>query len=353
MAKSLDDFLRECAKDVDGELGSFFPKKPDAKWLSYALGKPDFEFDLPSTNGAIAAPVWDFLSRGGKRWRPALMLLACEAVGGSRKKAMPFTVIPELVHSGTLLIDDIEDNSSLRRGKPATHLLFGVDVAINAGNAMYYLPLVLLFRSNSLPDKVKGRIYDLYALEMLRLSFGQAMDIYWHRGHGNVSQKHYLQMCSFKTGSLARFAAELGAVLGGASKPQIDALGDFATSIGVAFQIQDDILNIKPASVEWGKEIGDDIKEGKRTLMVIHALKVLPDAKAKKLVSLLDLKEKSDAQVKDAIGLLESCGAIDYSRKVARDLVSSSWKRRDKKLRPSQAKSMLKEFAAYLIERKI
>jgi len=349
----LEDFLALSSSEVDNQIVKFFPKKITKNWLVNALGSPEFGYDTIAPQKAVADPIWDFLLRGGKRWRPALMILCCEAVGGKKKQVLPFVPIPELVHNGTIAIDDLEDNSFLRRGKPAMHILFGTDVAVNAGNAMYYLPLILLFRSN-LPDKTKAKIYDLYALEMLRLSFGQAMDIYWHKNQGvKVSQKQYLQMCSYKTGSLARFAAELGAILGGASSSQLKALADFAASIGVAFQIQDDILNILPQNLEWGKEIGDDIKEGKRTLMVIRALQILSPVKKQKLLEILGKKEKSSEDVHHAISLLDECGSIEYASIVAKGLVKKSWKALDKKIKDSQAKKMLRLFADYLVERKI
>ncbi len=349
----LREFLKSTAREVDTELKNFFPERISAGWVSSSLGPQEYQVDLKASQKAVFEPIWEFLSRGGKRWRPALLLLACESVGGKKKDAMPYTVIPELVHNGTIMVDDVEDGSALRRGKPSTHILYGIDVAVNAGNAMYYLPLVKLFRKSKLSPEKKAMVYDIYSLEMLKLSFGQAMDIYWHKGNSNVNEKQYLQMCSFKTGSLARLSVGLGALLGGASKKQADALLDFATSIGIAFQIQDDILNIKPETIGWGKEIGDDIKEGKRTLMVIHALSRLPKAKKDKLIRTLDERQNSDSDVREAISFLEQTGSIDYARVFARRLVKKSWQKVDKSLKGSPAKSMLKEFADYLIERKI
>ena len=316
-----------------------------------AIGSPNFGLDLNAPQRAITDPVWDFISRGGKRWRPALLLLACEAVGGSKKMALPYTVIPELVHNGTIMIDDIEDNSSMRRGKPTTHLLYGVDVAVNAGNAMYFLPLTVLMNDGKIPAEKKAKIYSIYASEMIQLSLGQATDIFWHKGCSNPTEAQYLQMCSYKTGSLARMASKLGAVLGGANPNQVKAFGGFATSIGVAFQIQDDILNIIPEHVEWGKEIGEDIKEGKRSLMVIHALSQIKPGQKNRLLGILNSKEKSDSDVAQAISIIKNSGSVEYAKGVARELVSSSWKKLDKNIEESQAKTLLKEFADYMIER--
>jgi len=349
---SLEKFLKESAKNIDEELEKFFPKKITAKWVSQYLGDPEFSFDENSSQKAVVDPIWDFLARGGKRWRPTLMLLACEAVGGNKKEAMPFTVIPELVHNGTIMVDDVEDNSSLRRGKQSTHLIYGVDVAINAGNAMYFLPLVTLINDNNISTEQKVTIYDLYAKELLKLSFGQAMDIYWHNGHSDVTEQQYLQMTSYKTGSLSRLAVGLGAILGKGSKKQISVLSDFATSLGVAFQIHDDVLNLKPVK-DWGKEIGDDIQEGKRTLIIIHAFSVISPGKKNRLTKILDAKKNTAAEIKEAISILDESGSIDYAKKFAKDIVVESWLNLSKCLDESDAKKMLKEFADYVIKRKI
>jgi len=348
----LDNFLKQTAKETNQELAKLIPKQISEKDLIKFLGAPDFDFDLVASQKAIVTPLWDFLDRGGKRWRPALMLLSCQAVGGTKKQVLPFLSIPELVHNGTIVVDDVEDSSSLRRGKPSLHLVYGVDVAVNVGNAMYYLPLVSLFENKELSFETKEKIYRIYSLEMIRLSFGQAMDIQWHNGGTNVTEKQYLQMCSYKTGSLARMAAKLGAIIGDASEEQTNALGEFATCIGVAFQIQDDILNIKP-ELNWGKETGDDINEGKRTLMVIHSFSVLSKEKKKRLEQILDSSDNSKEEIKEAIFILESTDSINYAKKFVRDFVSKKWVTLGEMLPDSESKMLLKEFADYVIKRSI
>ncbi|MEM4327224.1 MAG: polyprenyl synthetase family protein [Candidatus Diapherotrites archaeon] len=130
-------------------------------------------------------------------------------------------------------------------------------------------------------------------------------------------------------------------------------VSSFASSLGVAFQIYDDVLNIAPKSGVWGKEVGDDIKEGKKTLLVIHALKNLPKGDAEKLLSILSLGSKSDDDVKVAIRLIESAGSIDYALAKANHILSSSWLELDKVLRPSVAKSLLRDFADFMVKRKL
>ncbi len=350
----LQEYLKETAKKVDAEMEKLFPKKLDREWMEFALGKPDFEYDERTATDATSKPIWDFLERGGKRWRPALMLLCCEAVGGDCEKHISFVVLPELTHTGTIMVDDVEDNSKLRRGKPCTHLLFGQDIAINDGNLMYYLPTILLYRNtNNLPPEKTAKIYNVYAEEMNRLSFGQATDIYWHNGHRNdITEGQYLQMCSYKTGSLSRLSANIGAILGNASPEQQEKLARFASMLGVAFQIQDDLMNISPPE-GWGKEVGDDINEGKRTLLVIHALEKAEKEDAEKLIEILDSHTEDEKKIKEAIAIIKKYGSVGYAKEKASALVKKAWDDLNPVLKESEAKSLLKEFADFVTERKI
>src|SRR3989344_5716155 len=146
----LERFLADIAKEVDYELEKFFPRHASKKLYADYFGEPEFGFDSEACQMALNGPIWNFLSRGGKRWRPCLMLLACEALGGFKKTVLPFTPIPELIHNGTIIVDDVQDNSTLRRGKPSLHIEYGVDIAVNAGNALYFLPLLSLVKGPKL-----------------------------------------------------------------------------------------------------------------------------------------------------------------------------------------------------------
>lgn len=338
-------------EDIEKALKRFLPDKLTADWAEKAIGKAKWKQDAEALTKAISEPVWDFLTRGGKRWRPMLMLLCCESVGGKPSAILPFTVIPELLHNGSLIIDDIEDNSDLRRGKPVLHKIFGVDIAVNAGNTLYFLPFTAIQGSN-LPDAVKKEAYEIITTQMLKCHFGQAIDIYWHSGKsGKIpTEEEYLQMCANKTGSVACMAAKLGALLGGGSEKQIKALGGFAEAAGVAFQIRDDILNIEGAG-SIGKEFGDDIKEGKRTLMAIHALNIAATAEKKRLLEILNSHTKDKRLITEAIAVINKHGSVDYARKTATQLMKEAWQEADKVLPESEAKSQLKEFAQLLISR--
>jgi len=193
-------------------------------------------------------PSWKAFILYEEAWRPILMCLVTDTLGGQKELVMPLSVLCEMAHNGTLMVDDVEDDSKLRRGKPCIHITYGVDIAINAGNALYFLPL-LIFKDYRARGQLNleqlVRCYELYNQELLNVHLGQGLDIYWHQGHKNPNVQEYLQMCAYKTGVLARLSARLGAYLSGASEEVIKSIGRFAEAIGVAFQIQDDLLNIE------------------------------------------------------------------------------------------------------------
>jgi geranylgeranyl pyrophosphate synthase len=352
----IEKFLEEKAALIDKAIEKYIPRKFTKKAVLFKVNPPSRSCSTESLDKAIAEPIWDILDRGGKRWRPALFLLICEALGKKSDDYLDFAIIPEVIHNGTLIIDDIEDSSELRRGKPCTYKIYGVDIAVNAGNTMYYLPLLPLMekRAQISPETLRD-IYEVYVQEMINLSMGQAMDITWHRGIANangVGEDDYLQMCAYKTGTLARMAARLAAVLAGANTELVEKLGRFAESIGVAFQMQDDILDLTGkefAEKKGGR--GQDITEGKRTLMVIHTLKNASSNDKKRLIEILNM-HTSDQRLRDeAIGIMEKFSAIEYAKQTASQIVTDSWKDAEKLLPLSKAKEELKAFAEFLIKR--
>jgi len=256
------------------------------------------------------------------------------------------------------MIDDIEDSSELRRGKPCTYRMFGTDIAINAGNAMYFLPILSVIENK---DKVtperKNRLYEIFIQEMVNLSFGQAMDIAWHRGIANadnITEENYLQMCAYKTGTLARMAARMAAVLAGAGEDLTEKLGRFAEAIGIAFQMQDDVLDLTSGEFAEKKGArGMDITEGKRTLIVIHALEKATAKNKKRLIEILNIHTNDQKLRDEAIDIIKNHSSIEYTKQYAKKLVKKSWSEVDRLLPTSDAKEKLRAFAVYLIERKI
>src|SRR3989338_5416579 len=322
----LAEFFRRNAKEVDRELGRFLPKRVNEKWLNEHFGRKSYDAD--AVNKFLNRPVWDLLERGGKRWRPMLMFLGCGAVGGNPKSIRRFSVIPELIHNGTLIADDVEDNSRMRRNGPAVHVSYGLDTAVNLGSMLYYLPL-LAVKSSGLGDSAKLKIYELVNEEMLNLHIGQGTDIYWHKSAKKVSEKQYFSMCANKTGTLARLAAKLGAILGDGHKRQVEALGKFAEGMGISFQIQDDILNLRGGI---GKNLGEDITEGKASLPVIRAMRAAAKQEKNQLAEILKKHTHEKREILMAVGIIRKCGALEYSAEAAGRIAEKSWKEIDSAL---------------------
>jgi len=344
--------------EVNKIIEKYLPRKVSKKWLEEIFGKPRYRYNLDSAQKSLIDPIWDFLDRGGKRWRPVLFLLVYNALRGEdTENVKDLVIIPELIHNGTIIIDDIEDNGELRRGKPCLHHIFGEDIAVNAGNFLYFFPLIAVIKNKNLETKIKEKVYEIFTQEMINVSLGQGTDIFWHKGKAReISEEEYLQMCAYKTGCLARMSAKIAAILANADNETIEKVGKIAESIGVAFQIQDDILDIALRGKErekFGKSFGNDIKEGKRTLMVIYTLQKATEEEKKRLLEILDKEENTEKEIREAIKILEKYNSLDYARKKARKIVEESWKEAEPLLKEGKAKELLKEFVHYLIERKV
>jgi len=343
---------------VNKTIEKYIPRRLSRKALLFRINEPRYAYNLEALNKAIADPIWEFLDRGGKRWRPSLFLLICEALGKKPASFTDYAIIPEVVHNGTLMVDDLEDRSEYRRGKPCTYRIFGLDIAVNAGNAMYFLPLLpLLENRTDFSSKQLSQAYGVYAQEMINLSLGQAIDIAWHRGLADadeINEKDYLQMCAYKTGTLARMAAKIAAVLCDADEQTVEKLGRFAESLGVAFQMKDDVLDL--TSAQFAKKKGgrgQDITEGKRSLPVIHTLRVSNAADRKRLIEILNMHTSEQRLRDEAIAIMEKYDSIEHTKRFARRIVKTSWKEAEQLLPDSTAKEKLRAFAEFLTERKV
>ncbi len=323
MVRSREPQFTAYREVIESELNAFFPTSFDGIFLDSYIGEtPSAPWD--HYNSCID-PARDILSRGGKRWRSLFLLLIAESLGTgecsiTHNPARPLVALIELVHGGTLVVDDIEDRSDTRRGDVAVHLKYGEDVAINSGNFMYLAPLRII---EQYPEKLRLSLYEIYQRLLTRLHLGQALDIYWHK-HPEVipTQEQYVEMTRLKTGSLARMAAEMGVVVGSRGEGDVQELqqrlGDFADLMGVAFQIQDDILNITQGIK--GKEFGDDLIEGKKSLPYILAVEQNPSlgkelaSIVKKLQGGLPLEEQHTL-IQSGVSLIIDHGGVDLATK--------------------------------------
>lgn len=316
------DEYTEILEAIEAEIGKLLPTEPDEAWFGRIFG------ELPSPppaeiRAALNAPALELLRRGGKRWRPLLLVLAARAHGRS-DGALALAPLVEIAHDGTLIVDDIEDGADTRRGGPAIHLMYGVDAAVNAGNLLYFLPLVLIDELPAEPA-LRGLLHARYALHLRRLHLGQAMDIGWHRARDFIpALRDYLAMCALKTGVLARASAEFGALVAGAPLAEAEALGAAFEEAGVAFQILDDVKNLRTGNP--GKKRGDDIVEGKKSLPVILAVES-DHRLARELPRCFDGARAGGPEapeVEEAIGMIARTGALEAAEGRARALLGSA-----------------------------
>lgn len=322
------------------QLRKAFPAKITRNWVRTISGQKDFVGKLEEYD-AFCEPGRELLDRGGKRWRPVLMLLSCELVGGG-DSAIELTPLVEFPHNGSLIIDDIEDNSEWRRGGKAVHLIYGDDYAINAGNLLYYMPTALIDSSN-LTQNRKLMLYQYYAENMRRLHFGQGFDILWHNSAIVPDPAEYEQMCRFKTGALARMAAQTGVIAGGGSTDTAELLGTVCENMGVGFQIMDDVINLTIGNP--GKGRGDDIIEGKKSLPVIYHLQKNPSDNIKLETLFKRAKEKgfekASSEIDEAIDLITSSGALNKAKKRAMELLEASVKTISDNFKKSEASDLI------------
>jgi geranylgeranyl pyrophosphate synthase len=298
--------------------------------------------------------IWEFLDRGGKRFRPLLCLSAARAVRpndekGAVSEALGAAAAIELFHNFTLIHDDIEDESQMRRGKPCLHVQHGLPLAINAGDGLFMMALTAIGRiSPKKREEASGWLLSAFTSVLE----GQAIELSWHRsGKFDITEADYERMVGGKTAALVEASTKVGAFLGGGNAREIEALALFGQKIGVAFQIQDDVLNLIGKEKDYQKEIGGDIREGKRTLISISSLSLLKKADAERLRTILAKPQTSKPDIEWAIGKMQDCGAVDYAKKRASGLVDSALSGLSP-LPPSGAKDELEQIARYIISRK-
>jgi geranylgeranyl pyrophosphate synthase len=306
----------------------------------------------------LIRPIREMVDRGGKSWRSYAALACCDVVGGDSRKFSQWLAMPELMHVGSLIIDDVQDQSTVRRGGPTCHVVHGEPIAINAGTAAYFLTQHLL-HSDELSADQKLRIYDLYFAAMRAGHAGQAIDLggmadlmpdVVATGDSHKLEARILACHRLKTAAPAGCLARMGAVAGGGSDEQVKAVGEFFEAVGLAFQIMDDVLNLRGFKNNL-KQRGEDIANGVVTLPVAAAMSKLPPDKREWLWQTLQNKPKDEATISAAVELINSCGAIQACADRAKDLVEDGWRKTEVLLEPSLTRVMLRAFGWYVLER--
>ena len=226
------------------------------------------QIQLPEEPQLLYQPILYAMSGGGKRIRPTLLLLCCEAFGGDVREAMSAAAAVEMFHNFTLLHDDIMDNALVRRGKPSVYAEWGENVAILSGDAMMIYAYRLL---RNVPEDKLPKIMDIFTQMALQVCEGQQYDMDFEQLK-KVAVAEYMNMIELKTSVLLAGSAMIGALLGGASAEDCRKVYRYALELGLAFQLQDDLLDSYGSEKVLGKRIGGDILEGKKTCLMLNAM---------------------------------------------------------------------------------
>ena len=307
----------------------------------------------PDMDKYLYAPLLQFSQNGGKRHRPLICFAACLAVGGDVSKAISAAAAIEHFHTAALIHDDIADDAELRRGEPCLHLREGLGLAINMGDLGLQLVNGTVAKDPSLDDATKLRVLN-ELIDMTRRTIeGQALDIGWARdGRYDITPEDYLVMATCKTAHYSgAVPLAIGAIIGGGTETQIEGLRNYGLDTGLAFQIQDDLLNLVGKTESTKKGFRDDITEGKRTLVVVHALQSLKDGDRERLIELLSSRTKDTADLDEAVALMAKAGSIDYARNYAENLTSIAKNRLFDMIEPSPSRDILVSMADWFVSR--
>lgn len=307
--------------------------------------------DHEDINQYLYAPLQRYSANGGKRHRPLICFAACAAVGGDLNRAVSSAAAIEHFHTAALIHDDIADEAELRRGEPCLHLTEGIGLAINIGDLGLSMVNGTVVNDPLLDDAVKVRVIT-ELIDMTRHTIeGQALDIGWARdGRYDITEKDYLRMATLKTAHYSgAVPLAVGAIVGGGSESEVEALRNYGLDTGLAFQIQDDLLNLIGSEESVKKDFRSDITEGKRTLSVVHALE--HSNQASRLEEILSSKTKDPALLAEAVDIMQESGSIEYARNYAQNLTSIAKNHLLSLVRPSQARDMLESMADWFVSR--
>jgi geranylgeranyl diphosphate synthase type I len=284
---------------------------------------------------------------GGKRLRPVMALITCEMVGGDSEKAIPFATALETIHNFTLVHDDVMDDDDLRHGVDACHTVYGLSTAILAGDTLFAYAFEMITDCD-IEDGIKADLVKNVAYVVRKIAEGQQMDINFEEEE-TVNAKEYLEMIRLKTSILFGAAAYGGAKIGGTSEKEARLLEEMATNVGLGFQIWDDYLDATASEEILGKPSGSDIKQGKRTLLVIEALNRANESDRKKLIEILDSKN-TDKEIKVAVDIMDRCGALDECHKQANGYLEGARKTLSN-YPQSEARELFEELLEYMVTR--
>ena len=302
-----------------------------------------FRKDLESDVPLIRKVAEYVLSSGGKRVRPALLLLAARLCGYNDDKAVPLASVIEFIHTATLLHDDVVDSATLRRGIASANTLWGNEASVLVGDFLFSKSFSLMVGVGSLD------ILRVLSGATTVIAEGEVMQLLC-TGELDLTEEQYINVVRSKTAILMSAACEAGAILGKASQSQQQALADFGMDLGIAFQLMDDLLDYVATEEEFGKSIGHDLEEGKITLPLIHTLCQCNDSERAIIANVVEQDEMSIDDFRAVSGFVKHYGGIAYTTDAARFYINKCKSHLDQFL-PSPTLDALLSLSDYVVSR--
>jgi len=320
----------------------------DLSYLQNLISTEVNKMSYPEHPGQLYEPISYILSLGGKRMRPALLLMACELFGGDVNKAIPPALAIEVFHNFTLMHDDIMDKAPLRRGKTTVHEKWNQNVAILSGDVMLIEGYKLMMQ---VENHLLRQVLDIFNETAVGVCEGQQIDMEFETQQ-NVRIDEYINMIRLKTAVVLGGALKIGALIGGASQKDADLLSNFGIQLGIAFQLQDDILDVYGDPEKFGKQVGGDIISNKKTYLLIKALELAQGDEADELNDLLNAtKFDSTQKVADVTRIYNNLDIRRYAEEAMQTYADKAFAALALINLPDSHKQYLQDFADGLLVR--
>lgn len=292
-------------------------------------------------------PVRYVMSLGGKRLRPVLTLMTCNLFSDKVDDAvLPATGI-EVFHNFTLVHDDIIDNAPVRRGFPTVHNKWNVNQAVLSGDVMAFIANECFLQT---PQRYMPEVFRIFNKAAIEVCVGQQMDIDFEKT-SQVSQSEYLRMIELKTAVLLAASARIGAVIGGSGEKDAEFIYDFGRNLGLAFQIQDDLLDTYGNTLVFGKKTGSDIVSNKKTYLLVRALELASPSQLKKLHDLMTIETDPELKVKRVVEIYDQLGIRQITENLAGEYIRAAFKSLGMADVPNERKQELTELVNTLVGR--
>jgi geranylgeranyl diphosphate synthase type II len=306
------------------------------------------QLKYPAYPAELYEPISYILSIGGKRMRPALLLMACDLFGGDVEAALPPALAIEVFHNFTLMHDDIMDNAPIRRGRSTVHEKWNQNVAILSGDVMLIEGYKLMMQVR---DNILRRVLDIFNETAVGVCEGQQLDMTFETST-DISIAEYINMIRLKTAVVLGGALKIGALIGEADEKDAELLSEFGVNLGIAFQLQDDILDVYGDPIKFGKQVGGDIISNKKTYLLIKALQLVEGTDAEELQRWITFTQFDAAEkVAGVTEIYNTVNVRQYAEDEMQAYAEKAFKALEQINLPEESKQYLRDFADGLLVR--